>query len=295
VTVQRGPALVILFAACGAPPRPPPAAPSRPDARVEVATSTCGEAHETMVRIAAVLQAHDAAHGDLIVRVAGDAGTTLRLTVAHASGEVGLDRSFTLGPSDCASAPELLALSVDRFLSAFPEWAGPAPIVAAAPEPARWIDVTVRGAVSSIWVPLGVDGQLGGAIDVGGATHGLGGAVLVRASVPQAAGDGRFQQTAFLVGGAYRYRSGPWRLRGEARAGALLVRGSGFDVNDHDWLPWWEGAVFAGRAVGWGAVGVEVAASGLRDKAVTRDGLVSEDIPLFRVGLAGELGVVSRR
>jgi len=294
VTVQRGPALVILFAACGAPPRPRPAPPPLPEARVEVATGTCGEAHEATARIAAVLQAHDAAHGDLIVRVSH--GEALRLTVARASGEVGLDRSFTLGPSDCASAPELLALSVDRFLSAFPEWAGPAPVVAAAPEPARrWIDVAVRGGVSSIWVPLGVDAQLGGAIDVGGETHGLGGAVLVRASLPQAAGDGRFQQTAFLVGGAYRYRVGPWRLRGEARAGALLVRGSGFEVNDHDWLPWWEGAVFAGRAVGWGTVGVEVAASGLRDKAVTRDGLVSEDIPLFRVGLAGELGVVSRR
>lgn len=261
------------------------------DARVEVA-GTCSEPHETIARIAAVLQAHDAAHGDLVVRVDG-APDALRLTVARASGEIGLDRSFTLGPTDCASAPELLALSVERFLSAFPEWAGPPPAVQ--PPPARWIDVTLRGGVSSIWLPLGVDGQLGGAIDVGGPTHGLGGAVLVRASVPQAAGNGRFQQTAFLVGAAYRYRAGPWRLRGEARAGALLVSGLGFAQNDSDWLPWWEGAVFAGRAVGWGVVGVEVAASGLRDKAVTRDGLVSEDIPLFRVGLAGELGVVSRR
>jgi hypothetical protein len=53
--------------------------------------------------------------------------------------------------------------------------------------------------------------------------------------------------------------------------------------------------VFAGRSFSWGALGIEVAASGLTHKAVTSDGLVSEDIPLFRLGVAGEFGVWSSK
>ena len=56
-----------------------------------------------------------------------------------------------------------------------------------------------------------------------------------------------------------------------------------------------ERAVFAGRGFSWGALGVEVAVSGLRHRAVTRDGLVEEDIPLLRLGFAGELGLWSTK
>lgn len=142
-------------------------------------------------------------------------------------------------------------------------------------------------------MPFGVDAHLGGLLDLGAERHRFGGSLLVRASVPQAAGSGGFQQTALLAGGAYRHRAGPWHLRGEVRAGALLVSGVGLTENERDWLPWWEGVVFGGRAFGWGTLGIEIAASGLRHKAVTRDGLVSEDIPLFRLGFAGELGLGS--
>jgi len=263
-------------------------------ARVEVGVFACGDAGDATAAIRNVLVAHGAETSDLVVSVAAQTVEELHLRVAHANGEVGLDRTFALAPTDCTSAGQLLALSVDRFLSAFPEWAGPAPAPPPPPPPpARWVDATLLGAVSSIWVPLGVDAHVGGVLDLGGELHRFGGSLLVRASVPQTAGSGHFQQTAVLAGAAYRYRAGAWRLRGEARAGALLVSGIGFAENASDWLPWWEGAVFAGRRFGWGALGVEVAASALRDRAVTRDGLVSEDIPLFRLGLAGELGVVS--
>jgi len=295
--VHRGLALVVAVAACRAAPSPPPTTrpPDPARARVEIAAAGCGDAQEAIGRIRFVLQGHNAAYSDLVIRVDGGA-TELRLRIAHASGEVGLDRAFTLAAGDCASAPQLLALSVDRFLTAFPEWAGPPPPPPPpAPPPTRWLDVTLRGAVSSIWVPLGVDAHAGGLVDLGGDTHRFGIAALVRASVPQAAGSGRFQQTAFLAGATYRYRAGAWRFGGELRAGALVVSGIGYALNASDWLPWWEGAVFAGRPFRWGAIGVEVAASGLRDKAVTRDGLVEEDIPALRVGLAGELGVASTR
>jgi hypothetical protein len=149
--------------------------------------------------------------------------------------------------------------------------------------------------VTSIWVPLGVEGQVGALVDRGARGNRFGVSLLVRGSVPQAAGSGRFQQTALLAGATWRRARGSWSVRAEARGGALLVSGIGYAQNASDFLPWWEGAVFGGRTLSWGTVGIEIAATGLRHKAVTRDGLVKEDIPLFRVGLAAELGVASQK
>ena len=291
-------ALVAASAACGSapPPRPPPP-PAPLPVRVDIADSACVDEAIARTRIAQVLTARHATHAGFAIEIAaaqdGDA-TQLQLRVVRTSGEVGLERSYELGPSDCASSPDLLALGIDRFLDAFPHWAGaPPPPPPPVPPPARWVDVTVHAAASSMFAPLGFDGYLGGAFDYGARTHRAGATLLVRASAPQDAGPGRFQQTAILAGASYRFRTGSWRVRAELRAGALLVRGTGFDDNASDWLPWWEGAVFAGRGFAWGALGIELAASGLQHDAVTSDGLVTEDIPQVRLGFAGELGVWS--
>jgi hypothetical protein len=292
--------LVALLVACGSsPPRPPPPPPAPPPVRVEIAASPCIDAAAARARIAQVLAARHATHAGFVIDVGatqdGDA-TALQLRVTRRNGEIGLERSYPLGPSDCGSAPDLLALGIDRFLDAFPHWASaPPPAPPPAPPATRWVDITLRAAASSMFAPLGFDGSLGGALDYGARTHRAGATLLVRASAPQDAGPGRFQQTAFLLGAAYRFDSGPWRLRAEVRGGGLLVRGTGFDDNASDWLPWWEGAVFAGRGFAWGALGIELAASGLQHDAVTSDGLVTEDIPQLRLGFAGELGVWSSR
>lgn len=262
--------------------------------QIDVASMTCPPAKDARDRIAQVIAAHGATPSDLVIQVdatrTGEA-SELHLRVSRSGGEVGVDRTFTLGPGDCRSASELLALAVDRFLSSFPEWAGPP---RPTPPPERWIDLSLISAVNSIWRPFGIDGELGALVEIGTRFHRVGGGLVVRASFPQAVGSGRFQQTALLGVVGYRYLWGAWQLRTEARAGALLVTGLGFDENRSDFLPWWEGAVYAGRALSWGSIGIEVAASGLRHKAVTSDGLVSEDIPLFRLGLAGELGLASK-
>lgn len=117
--------------------------------------------------------------------------------------------------------------------------------------------------------------------------------MLVRATVPQSAGSGRFQQTTLLGAIRYRHRAGRWQLHVGARAGALVVSGLGFAENRSDVLPWWEGSVAAGRALSWGTIGLELAGTGLRHRAVTGDGLVAEDIPFLRLGFAVEIGLVS--
>lgn len=276
--------------ACGATTTAP--RPVQP--RIEVPSMTCPASSDARARLARVIAAHGATATDLVIRVdvSGGPANEIHLRISRSTGDVGVDRTFVLGPGDCASASELLALALDRFLSAFPEWAGPA---RPSPPPQRWTELAVVTAVSSIWVPFGVDGQVGAFVDRGSRHHRIGGGLLARGSFPQAAGSGRFQQTALLGGVGYRYLGENWQLRVQVRGGGLLVTGLGFDENRSDLLPWWEGAVYAGRVVSWGSIGVEVAASGLRHKAVTTDGMVSEDIPLFRLGLAGELGVASKR
>ena len=288
---MRGTLGIAIVAGCAtAPPRPPP--PPRP-AEVRIAGADCLAA-DVADGIRRVLVEHHAERSSLVVDVGvttADPGFDLALRVTRDNGDVGLERKHHLEPQDCASAGQLVALSVDRWLTSFPEWAEPPR--PPPPPPPRWIELQPTAAINSIWLPVGAEGQAGAIVDVGGAADRFGGSALVRASVPQHAGGGRFQQTAFLAGAVWHHRFVDWDVRAELRGGALLVSGIGFLENDHSWLLWWEAAGFVGRRLAWGAVGVELAATALRDHAVTRDGLVSEDIPLLRVGLSGMFGAVA--
>jgi hypothetical protein len=260
-------------------------------ATVEIAATSCVPAPAVEQRISEVVAAHQAKESGLAISVSeqsGEASTDVGLRIVRPSGELALDRHFTLGALDCASAAQVLALAVDRWLSEFPEWAAPPP--PPPPPPARWNELHAIGALSSMWMPLGVDGQLGALVDRGPRGDRFGVSLLVRASVPQAAGNGRFQQTSFLAGATWRHTRGPWISRIELRGGALLVSGTGFTDNGRDWLPWWEVALFGGHTLGRGALGLELAATALQHRAVTSDGLVSEDIPFLRIGVGGMFG-----
>jgi hypothetical protein len=179
---------VVVCAACAGASRPP--SPPRP--QVSVASDRCLDRADVETRIAAVLAEHHAERSALHCTVTETAAEPARVTlqVVRADGEVGLDRSYTFAPLDCASAPQLLALTVDRWLTSFPEWAEPLP---ARPPPQRSTDVAIDAAVSSMWLPVGVDGELGVRVDRGGHVNRFGGTLVVRASVPQAFGDGPVQ------------------------------------------------------------------------------------------------------
>jgi hypothetical protein len=266
---------------------------------VRVDSASCVDETAARARLIEVLVAHHAEQSALIVDVVTSANPggehEVQLRVFRERGDLGLDRRYVLGPGDCGSAAELLALSVDRFLNSFPEWADA--VRPSAPEYGQQygIDLLLISSLSSIWLPFGVDAQLGALADFGGTRNRIGGSALVRASVPQRAGSGSFQQTVFLAGVSWRHRRRLWELRVELRGGALLVSGIGFAENDSDWLPWWETAAFAGRAFSWGSVGFEFAGSALRHRAVTRDRLLSEDISSFRIGLAGSFELFSQK
>ena len=264
--------------------RPVPPAPR--DSEVHVAATACVAADDVRASVSAVLIAHRADHAGLVIDIVAastEAATDVELRVLRRDGDVGLDRRYALVGNDCASAPQLLALGVDRWLSAFPEWAEPAE----PPRPAtRWLEVVANVTASAIAPPVGVDGELGMLVDLGGAADRFGVVAVARGGLPLAAGAGQFLQIAALGGAAWRHRFTRWETRVEIRGGALRVSGIGFAQNDATWVPWAELALFAGRRWSWGALGVELAAAPIRDRAVTRDGLVSQDIPLARLGFS---------
>lgn len=292
----RAAALLIACASCAAPllatraPAPPPAA------EVHVIGGDCLVATDLEARVRRVLVEHHAEGSGLVVDVVAApavVGTDVELRIARPTGEVGLDRHYAFAAADCPSAPELIALGVDRWLSAFPAWADPPPPAPPPPAtPTRWFELSLGGAANSIWMPAGVDAHVTALVDWGARTDRVGATVLVRGSVPEQAGSGRFQQTSALMGLAWHHRAGAWDTRLELRGGATLVSGFGFSENHHAWLPWWEGAVFGGRAVGRGTIGLEIAATALRDHAVTQDRSVSEDLPYLRIGISGSFALI---
>lgn len=281
----RWPLVFVLVVACGAArPLPQP----RPPSAIVVAPQGCLDRTEVEARIRGVLVQHGAMTTGLRVEatdVPDETGAAITLRVIRPGGEIGLDRAYRLLRVDCASAPSLLALAIDRLLAEFPEWIDPAPPVP--PPPERTLAIALAGAVNGIWPPLGVDAQLGAIADTELGPGRVGGSLRIRGSIPQRAGDGRFQQTSVLAGATGRLATGSWALHAELRGGALRVTGIGFTENAADWLVWWEGAVFGGRRFGWGVLGIELAATPLAHRAVTLDGLVSESIPRVRLGIAG--------
>jgi len=222
-------AIAALVACRAAPPKPPaPVASS-----VHADAPVCVDARDVEAQITRVLVEHHAEHSGLAVDVhaaPADDKFAVALRVVGRGGDVGLDRSYTLGPSDCASAVALLALGVDRWLTAFPEWA--LPPVPPPPRPARWLEASLDGAASASVPPIGAEGELGGFADYGGDGHRFGGSLALRTGLPRDAGDGRVREIWALAGATWGHAFGPWQARIELRAGALRVNGLGF-ATDH--------------------------------------------------------------
>lgn len=273
----------------------PPVPPAPPHSEVRVQAETCIEHAAAEAAIARVLADHHANLAGLVVEIGAtptDAGADVSLRVVRVGGDVGLDRSYALGTADCASAAPLLALAVDRWLTAFPEWAEPPP--PPMPKPARWYAAALEGALGASTPPLGAEGEAGAFGDYGGERDRFGVSAIARTGWPHSAGGGRIREITALAGAVWRHRFDAWELRGELRGGVLRVNGLGFSSDRSAYLAWWEIAAFGGRRFSWGSLGVELAASANRDHAVTQEGLVSQSIPFVRLGFSASFGLFGR-
>jgi hypothetical protein len=282
--------IVFILTACRAAPVRTPE-PVRAELRADA--PVCVDAAALDAAVTRVLAEHHAELSGLVVDVRAaptDSGADVTLRVLGHNGDVGLDRRYALSTNDCASAVPLVALAVDRWLTAFPEWAEPpAPPM---PPAARWLAATLEGTASASAPPIGADGEVGGFGDWGGSHDRFGAGLVARTGIPRDAGDGRVRVISALAAATWRRRTGLWEMRAELRAGTLRANGLGFSSDHSDWLPWWEVALFGGRSFEWGALGIALAATPLRDHAVTTEGQVSVDIPFFHIGISGTFELV---
>jgi hypothetical protein len=258
----------------------------------------CVDRDEARRRIDAVLRARGATAAAVAVEVvSSEAGSHVALRVANGAGRVLLERGFELAAGDCAEAPALLAVVIDRLFTglAAEEWKAaaepppvavraPVPRVVDAPSPPVPFELSLQTAVSAATQPTLGELELGLRFDRGGAWR-AGVAVLARQSMPSDLGSAEVEART-LLGGLGVSRAGDrWRAGVELRGGALRLAGDGFDQDRRAWVGWAEGAAsiaWVGRVA---SVGLVAAASPLARRAVTADRMEAVEIPRFRIGV----------
>jgi hypothetical protein len=204
---------------------------------------------------------------------------TVLLILRDLAGHERLRRDYTLGRADCQQAPTLLALAVERALVEFPSWEMPKSL------PERDWRLGAGAGLLAAGAPFGTELALSSRLDYGDATHRLGVSALARSSWPHVVGGGRSLATSALGGLTWRMRRGRWSYGVELRGGLLLLSGLGFVSNQSRALFWSEGALVAQRHLGNLGLGLSLAASPNRYRAVTVDGENSRRYPWLRFGL----------
>lgn len=261
----------------------------------------CLAGSDTAGRLGAVIDAGDPEallSVAVVVAPAVDGSlATMRVLVNH-SGELVLERTFTLAPVDCPSAPDLLGIVLERFLAEAPleRWRPPkppAPPPPPEPPPPETILVTRDVASMAGHVFLAADGrlpeasadlELGAAIDVGSANHRLVASLALRVGLPDRLGQGRYLESLGLLGVGWRWADRGWMVRAEARTGGLLVSGFGYDRSFDTWLLWLEAQVAVLYDLDGILLGAQVAGSPLWHEVATTSG-ESRRLPWLRLGL----------
>jgi hypothetical protein len=266
-------------------------------------TTTCLDKAQLAARLEMVLREHSRSREvDLMLTVDdrqdGD-HTQIDLRGITGDGDLLLDRRFALSASDCQSATELLATIVDRFVQELPleKWtlgSPPEPMPPPPPQtPVAGRSVWVNGRLAASLGLLPVGAAFEGTVvsDVGNRTHALGVEVSVIGSYPASLGHGKFYTILVTGGAGWRYSPTPWLARVGVRAGSLMAAGTGFVVNDRQWLPWVELVAGAGRTLGPVTVIASGAISPYRHAAVTSDKALSKQISSLRLSLGVEIPI----
>lgn len=264
-----------------------PVAPSRAEGpRISVVTpGDCVDrvaVTRTLRGVFAKLRANDSTLQITVTATAGQAGTVASLTVVRGDGKIGLARQYSFATADCDSVAQLLAVTVERFLTAFPAWAGPPRVIEVDNTiSARWELIAAASVEGRV---RGASGELETLLDFGSGAHRFGVTALWRVASPQDLGSNRFTYMTGAAGLLWRHQ-GAWHLRAELRLGGTRVRGLGFAQNTSAWLPALEGAFAVERSLGPVRLGLQLSVSPLLQTAVTLDGRFRRRIPWTHFGV----------
>jgi hypothetical protein len=252
----------------------------------------CIEVEAVRARIERVLADRSKADG-LAVRITSEpAAAGIRLSVTVIDGEaVVLERQYDLLHAECGEVPNLVGVVLERFLRGLPARraaVSPSPAVVANADPVpadllHELRVRLAGLANDRALQpelelavhlLQVSGSpvvIGGHLRAGGATQ-LGSGEVALAH-------------ALVHAGAMTQRWG-FYLEGGVSAGAVVLRGQGFDDDRTAALPWVEANAALSHSVsGSIAVGVQAAASPLRLAASTLDGEARIELARYRAGV----------
>lgn len=209
-----------------------------------------------------------------------------------------LKRDYTFKPADCASAPELIYLVVDRFLERLPIKdippgnSTPSPLLEVLAPTALLPNASMNGSGISLLVagsaqvdPWGLETEIGGTIDWAVERHRLGLGSLIRAAFPHQLAEGHYQETALLFMINWRYLVNHWQTSLELRSGPLIITGYGYEMNHTRVIPWLETVGSLERQVGHGRLGLFIGFAPWPFQAVTEDGLNTQSISRYRLGL----------
>ena len=222
-------------------------------------------------------------------------GSRIELTVATSSGAELLSRAYDLVGADCDSAVTLLGVILERFFADLPVQRWPVEARSSSverpglpetmlSEPLR-LDLSGKTGLCLNTTPQGESGSLSLAAGVGTPRHGLLITLNGRSTLPMKLGPGRVSALLVTGGAGWRYSPGLWQSTVEARGGAILLKGRGFDTDYDRWLPWAELAGNLGICLGPVAVGVELSASPMTHRVITAQHSHVRKVPQLTLGL----------
>lgn len=274
-------------------------------ASVEVrARTSCLEAEALDARLEQVLVDNAQSREIDLLVVVEDGGTTpivVSLKAVSATGDIEIDREFTLVPADCARSTDLLATVLDRFVRDMPleKWTLPLPRISAPPpkqeqRPVWLTELSGRLGTYAALAPVGGVLDLLLRWEMGKGDWALALEADTFWSLPHDLGHGKLWVGTLAGGLGARVRFAPWLARLSARAGGMLAAGSGFAENESHWLPWLEGEIAVGRALGPVRLLLAAVVSPYRHRAHTAERDASTAISNLRLGLALELPLLAR-
>jgi hypothetical protein len=225
-------------------------------------------------------------------RVVASVRSEIAMRVLNRRGHEVLDRHFVLKPAECASSTSLLDTVLENFLTRLVEIEVHPPHIER-PEPtgASVLRIDLGAQVLGAFFPTNGEAELRLMGGLGSMGHGVSLTTLLRMTLPQSLGTGRFYEGAVLAGIGWQYRASGFLVRLEVRAGALGLFGTGYDRAHSVYLPWIEGALDALFSLGPVLIGPEVSGSPLSDPVEVAGESGSTGLSRLRVGLVLALPV----
>lgn len=218
---------------------------------------------------------------------------------SDARSEAVLRRHYQFSTGDCAHAPDVLVIAVQRHFQSieFVKAGQRRAQFVKFHQPESWADLLRKfrwpfygqwlpqATLYSAWAPTGGEVDLGIGYGYGGDRNRIEFSGYGRLAWPRPIDRGQVYQATVLAGVRWRHQVQRWAPTVEVRAGAMALVGTGYVVNHTGFAPWVEAVVGLDRAVGPVVIGVKVGIAALQHRMLTTPSDLADKTSLVRVGI----------